>query len=312
MHHNSIQGMVHETLTLWGSAREATYSAILRDRVSEDDWEATTRCLCSEADPAWKEMHEVMYNHQLQYDQWLATFLMEAEMALNDMQGEVWALSMLWQRMRASHSMLSWASCCKCSTCSRSFPWTFCSRHKYPSPLPTAQNLLFIEEAPRTGRYFTSPQGNQGIPHSVQSIRRVYPPTKQRWRSSHISCSRHRSCSHAPACSRRSGSVGSVASHHSVHSHATEDGKVSSSESKSSHDEVDGAAKDGDAEEDKGRIETSSDGQVASDGKEGQEHPHTQDTLAGISLQWKRGHRPRVRPRRENPVCLAKAAPKKP
>ena len=37
VHHNSIQGMVHETLTLGHSAQEATYSAILWDRVSEDE-----------------------------------------------------------------------------------------------------------------------------------------------------------------------------------------------------------------------------------------------------------------------------------
>ena len=85
MHCNSIQGMAHETLTLGHSAKEAAYSAILQDRVSEDDREATTHHLHSEADAAWKEMHEVMYNHQLQYDQRLATFLTEAEMALNDM-----------------------------------------------------------------------------------------------------------------------------------------------------------------------------------------------------------------------------------
>ena len=91
MHCNSIQGMVHETLTLWCSAWEATYSAILWDRVSEDKCETTTRCLRSEADAAWKEMHEVMYNHQLQYDQQLAAFLTEAETALSDMRGEVWA-----------------------------------------------------------------------------------------------------------------------------------------------------------------------------------------------------------------------------
>ena len=39
---------------------------------------------------AWKEMHEVMYNHQLHYDGQLATFLTDAKMALSDMQGEVW------------------------------------------------------------------------------------------------------------------------------------------------------------------------------------------------------------------------------
>ena len=79
MHHNSIQGMVHETLTLGYSAQEATYAAILQDRVSKAEHEAMTRHLCSEANAAWKEMHEVMYNHQLQYDQQLATFLMDAE-----------------------------------------------------------------------------------------------------------------------------------------------------------------------------------------------------------------------------------------
>ena len=47
-----------------------------------------TCCLCSEADVAWKEMHEVMYNHQLQYDGQLATFLVDAEMS--DMRGKVW------------------------------------------------------------------------------------------------------------------------------------------------------------------------------------------------------------------------------
>ena len=46
--------------------------------------------LRSEADVAWKEMHEVMYNHQLHYDGQLATFLVDAETALNNMHGEVW------------------------------------------------------------------------------------------------------------------------------------------------------------------------------------------------------------------------------
>ena len=77
--------------------------------------------------------------------------------------------------------------------------------------------------------------------------------------------------------------MGSVADHHSVRSHATEDGKVLSCESEPSHDEGDGTGEDNNGEEDKGGIKTSSDGQVASDGKDGQEHPHTQDTLTGIS-----------------------------
>ena len=77
--------------------------------------------------------------------------------------------------------------------------------------------------------------------------------------------------------------MGSAAGHHSICSHAAEDGKVSSSKSESSHNEGDGATEDGNAKVDKGRIETSSDGQVVSDGEEGQEHPPTQDILTGIS-----------------------------
>ena len=79
-----------------------------------------------------------------------------------------------------------------------------------------------------------------------------------------------------------------MAGHHSIHSHATENGKVLSSESDSSQDEGDGAEEEGNAKEDKGRIETSSDGQEASDGEDWQEHPHTQDTLTGVSQLFRK------------------------
>ena len=69
IHCNAIQGTAHETLTMGCSTQEAAYSAILRDDITEAEREATTRHLCSEVDAAWKEMHEVMYNHQLNYDQ---------------------------------------------------------------------------------------------------------------------------------------------------------------------------------------------------------------------------------------------------
>ena len=99
--------------------------------------------------------------------------------------------------------------------------------------------------------------------------------------------SRDRSCSHAQsiasAHSWLSGSVGSVVGHHSVHSQITEGGQESSSKSELSHDEEDTLHEDQNAEADKGEAETSSNSQVASDGKEGQECPQTQDTLTGIS-----------------------------
>ena len=52
MHCNSIQGMAHETLTLRCSAWETAYSAIMQDRVPDNEHEATTCGLHSEADAA--------------------------------------------------------------------------------------------------------------------------------------------------------------------------------------------------------------------------------------------------------------------
>ena len=90
IHCNSIQGTMHEMLTMECSAWEATYFAVTQDRVPDDKCEATTHNLCSEADVAWKEMPEVMYNHQPQYDGQLAMFLMDAKKALDDVCGKVW------------------------------------------------------------------------------------------------------------------------------------------------------------------------------------------------------------------------------
>ena len=49
-----------------------------------------TCCLCSEADATWKKMHEVMYNHQLEYDRQLTDFLKEAGMMLANMRDQIW------------------------------------------------------------------------------------------------------------------------------------------------------------------------------------------------------------------------------
>ena len=76
--------------------------------------------------------------------------------------------------------------------------------------------------------------------------------------------------------------MGLAAGHHSVCSHATEGGEVSSSKSELSHDEEDVTGEDENAETDKGEVETSSNGQVASDGKDGQE---CLQTLPDLSTQ---------------------------
>ena len=90
IHRNSIQGMAHEMLTLGHSAREATYTAILWDNITDAECKATMTRLHSEADVAWKKMHEVMYNHQLEYDRWLSNFLKEVEATLANMRDRIW------------------------------------------------------------------------------------------------------------------------------------------------------------------------------------------------------------------------------
>ena len=90
IHRNSVQGMAHEMLTLGCSAHKAAYAAILRDDITEAEHEATMHRLHSEADAAWKKMHEVMYNHQLEYDRQLSNFLKEAEVMLANMRDQIW------------------------------------------------------------------------------------------------------------------------------------------------------------------------------------------------------------------------------
>ena len=99
IHRNSVQGMAHETLTMGHSALEATYMAILWDDITEAEREAMTCHLHSKADAAWRKVHEVMYNHQLEYDWWLSNFLKEAEAMLANMRDQIWtAVSALMER----------------------------------------------------------------------------------------------------------------------------------------------------------------------------------------------------------------------
>ena len=86
---NSIQGTVHEMLTLGCSARKAAYAAILLDNIMDAEHEAMMCRLHSEADVAWKKIHKVMYNHQLEYDRWLSDFLKETEAKLANMRDQI-------------------------------------------------------------------------------------------------------------------------------------------------------------------------------------------------------------------------------
>ena len=178
MHHNSTQGMAHETLTLGHSAWEATYLAILWDGVSETEHEATTHCLHSEADTAWKEMHEVMYNHQLHYDQQLSTFLMDIKMTLNNMRGEIWAAF----HALAENEGIMFNTCLGLTlqvlNLLPQIPVDISFETQIPLTTTYCLKSSLQEMASRAGQCFTSLQGSQGILHSVQSPGWCHLPTK--------------------------------------------------------------------------------------------------------------------------------------
>ena len=80
----------------------------------------------------------------------------------------------------------------------------------------------------------------------------------------------------------------SITSHHSqqsgsAQSQVTDDDQETSSKSKPSHEEEDAHCEDEDVEASKGDAEVLNDGQVASDGNEGQGHTPIQNTLTGVS-----------------------------
>ena len=135
IHCNSIQGTVYETLTLGHSAQEAAYIAILQDDITEAECEATTRRLHSEADATWKKMHEVMYNHQLEYDWQLTDFLKEAETMLANMRDQIWtAVHALVESEGMTFKDCLNPHCAYSSCCCRS-PWKSHIRCRYRSPL---------------------------------------------------------------------------------------------------------------------------------------------------------------------------------
>ena len=146
IHRNSIQGMAHETLTLGHTAREAAYVTILWDAITESECKAMTRCLRSEADAPWKRMHEVMYNHQLEYDRQLTNFLKEAEMTLANMRDQIWTAI----RALVANEGVTFKDCLDLTlhilllSC-RSL-WMSPIRHRYRSPSLIGQSLWFTED----------------------------------------------------------------------------------------------------------------------------------------------------------------------
>ena len=271
IHRNSIQGMAHEMLTLGHSAREATYVVILQDDVTEAEHEVMTHRLHSEADAAWKKMHEVMYNHQLEYDRWLSDFLKEAEMMLANMWDQIWT---------AIHAL----------TKSEGVTFKDCLSlmlHILPLlpqvPVDVSyktQIPLTITYCPESSVYRRWHPKQGGVSPFHKEVRASRTLTKVLGGVHHQDSegagsvglgglwgsraqSRSRAQSITSHRSRRSGSA---------QSWATNNDQESSSESEPSHMEEDAPHKDEYVEVREGDAEVLSDGQVASNGDEGPGH----------------------------------------
>ena len=279
-------------LTLGHSIREAAYAAILWDNIMEAECEAMTRRLHSEADAAWKKMHEVMYNHQLEYDRWLVTFLKEVEMTLTNMRDQI---STAVHALAESEGV-TFEDCLSLLLCvlhlllqipvDISFqtqiplPITYCPESSVYRRWHSEQGRVSpLRKEVRASRTLTKVlggvtcQGSEGVDCppspavSKGSVGSGRPRGSRAW--SHIcaqSITSHRS--------RWSGSA---------QSQVTDDGQETSSESEPSHKEEDAPCEDEDLEVGKGNAEVLSDGQVASNGDEGQGRAQIHNTLTGVS-----------------------------
>ena len=292
IHRNSVQGTAHEMLTLGCSVWEAAYLAILRDNIMEAEHEAMTHCLCSEADATWKKMHEVMYNHQLEYDRRLAAFLKETETTLSNMRDQVWATVCAL----TENEGITFDNC---------LSLMLHVLHLLPQ-IPVGisfqmQIPLTIAYCPESSIYrrWHSKQG--GVSPLHKEVRASRTLTKV---LGGVTSQGSEEVDHPPSPAVSDGSVGSgrpqgsraqshshaqsITSHRSwqsgsAQSQVTDDGQETSSESKPSHEEEDAPCEDEDVEVGKGDAEVLSDGQAASDGKEGQGCIQIQNTLTGVS-----------------------------
>ena len=284
--------MAHETLALGHSACEAAYAAILRDNIMEAEHETMMRCLHSEADAAWKKMHEVMYNYQLGYDRRQSDFLKEVEATLANMRDQIWT---------AVHTLVE----------SEDVTFKDClslALRILPLLLQIPMDVSYETQIPLTIAYCLKSSvyrrwhpEHGGVSPFHKEVRASQTLTKV---LGSMHCQDSKGADHIPSPATSEGSMGlgglrgsrawlhshsqGITSHRSrqsgsAHSQTTKDDKESSSRSEPSHAEEDAPHYDEYAEICGDDAEVLSDSQVASDGDEGPGPSPTQNTLSGVS-----------------------------
>ena len=292
IHRNSVQGMAHEMLTLGCSAHEAAYVTISRDDITEAERKAMTRRLHSEADAAWKKMHEVMYNHQLEYDRRLSDFLKEAEAMLANMRDQVWT---------AVHALtesegVTFEDCLSLAPCILPLLPQIPMDISYDTQIPLT--IAYCLESSVYRRWHPK-QG--GVSPFHMEVRASWTLTKVLG-GEHCQDSDGVDRTPSPAASEGSAGLGrsqdsrarsrshsrSITSHHSrqsgsAQSLTTKDDKESSSGSEPCHTEGDAPHNDEYMEICGGDAEVLSNGQADSDGDEGPGRSPIRNTLSGVS-----------------------------
>ena len=90
MHHAMAQATAHETINVGWMARNVAYSILPEGQAQDKKHEETLQQLCAEADKAWKDTNNLVFNHQLHYNGELLAFISNTKRTLQEKQDEVW------------------------------------------------------------------------------------------------------------------------------------------------------------------------------------------------------------------------------
>ena len=84
MHHSMAQATAHETINVGWMAQNTAFSILPDDQTQDKKHEETLQQLHAEADNAWKDTNDLVFNHQLHYDGQLVAFISNTERTLQE------------------------------------------------------------------------------------------------------------------------------------------------------------------------------------------------------------------------------------
>ena len=90
MHRTMTQATADETINVEHMAQNVAYSILPHGQALDKKHEGILQQLNMEADKAWKDTNNVVFNHQLQYDVQLVAFISNAKRTVQEKWDEVW------------------------------------------------------------------------------------------------------------------------------------------------------------------------------------------------------------------------------